>query len=246
MAVTLLGIGAAIGDAAAMLSGRRPWLGLVLALAAASPAGAQRRRGAATTPSPVIRTLHAIETSWRSGRYDHNTHVDPARGQYEFDCSAMVTWVLRRATPQAQRQIEAASRAARPLARHYYRHLAAPPAGGHWAPVVRVADARPGDVIAWVFPPWIRTTITGHVAFVLERPRPFAGRPHTFVVRIADSSSVPHDRDTRDRTRQRGFGYGDIYVSVDPTAGTPVAYRPNLRPGTGFLRTSIALGRPLR
>jgi len=193
-----------------------------------------------------MRTLHGIETSWRSGRYDHNTHVDETHGQYVFDCSAMVTWVLRRATPQAQRELEAASQAVRPLARHYYRHLARPTPSRAWAPVARVADARPGDVIAWVFPPWVHTAVTGHVAFVIERPRPFAGRPNTFVLRIADSSSVPHDRDTRDRTQQRGFGYGDIYVSVDPRTGAPVSYRPNLRPGSGFLRTSLALGRPLR
>lgn len=194
----------------------------------------------------MVRALQELDRTWRSGRYTHDTRIDVAAGRYEFDCSAMVAWVLRRAAPVAERELEADTGAARPLARHYRQHLAAATGRRAWAPVPRVADARPGDVVAWTFPPWIRTSVTGHVAFVVEAPRPFAGRANTYVLRIADSSSVPHDRDTRERGLRRGFGHGDIYVSVDPATGAPIAYRPNLRPGTGFLRTSIVLGRPTR
>jgi hypothetical protein len=221
---------------------------LVAALLLASPlAWAQRRRAAgATKDSPVVRVLRDIERTWRSGRYDHATRIDPTAGLYAFDCSVMVAWVLRRAAPAAEREVEASAQSTRPLARHYQRHLASPPTRSAWRAIPRVADARPGDVIAWNFPAWIRTSMTGHVAFVMEPPRVYPARPNTFVLRIADSSSVPHDRDTRDRGRFRGFGYGDIYVQVDPARGAPVAYRPNLRPGTGFLRTTISLARPLR
>ncbi|MFO0624483.1 MAG: hypothetical protein U0325_02615 [Polyangiales bacterium] len=221
---------------------------LVAALLVSSPhAWAQRRRAAGGVhENRVVDVLHGIERTWRSGRYDHATRIDPTAGHYAFDCSVMVAWVLRRAAPAAAREVEAAAQSTRPLARHYQRHLAAPPARSAWRAIPRVADARPGDVIAWNFPTWIRTHMTGHAAFVMEPPRAYPGRPHTFVLRIADSSSVPHDRDTRERGRFRGFGYGDIYVQVDPVRGTPVAYRPNLRPGTGFLRTTISLARPLR
>lgn len=221
---------------------------LVAALLLASPfAWAQRRRAVGATKNPhVVRVLREIERSWRSGRYDHATRIDAAAGHYAFDCSVMVAWVLRRAAPAAEREVEASAHSTRPLARHYQRHLAAPPPRSAWRTIPRVADARPGDVLAWNFPAWIRTSMTGHVAFVMEPPRVYPGRPHTFALRIADSSSVPHDRDTRERGRFRGFGYGDLYVQVDPVRGTPVAYRPNLRPGTGFLRTTISLARPLR
>ncbi len=223
------------------------WVVLIAALLLTSPV-AWARRTAASAPAnaAVVRALRGIERTFRSGRYDHATRIDVAAGHYAFDCSVMVAWVLRRAAPAAAREVEISSGTTRPLARHFQRHLSAPPARSAWRAIRRVADARPGDVIAWSFPAWVRTNVTGHVAFVAEAPRVYAARPNTFVLRIADSSSVAHDRDTREHGRFRGFGYGDIYVQVDPVRGTPVAYRPNLRAGSGFLRTTISLARPVR
>ena len=182
----------------------------------------------------------------RETRYAHTTRVDVAHGRYDWDCSGMAAWVLARAVPDAEREIERARGTHRPLARDYHGAFMALPSDSRssWRRVTRLTDAEPGDVIAWVFPPWVRASITGHVAILVARPVPVPGVASRYRVRVADSTTVPHAADTRPRTAASGFGYGDIEIAVDPHTGAPVAYRWNDRPGRGFLRTSIALARP--
>ena len=75
-----------------------------------------------------------------------------------------------------------------------------------WRRVTRLTDAEPGDVIAWVFPPWVRASITGHVAILVARPVPVPGVASRYRVRVADSTTVPHAADTRPRTAASALG----------------------------------------
>jgi cell wall-associated NlpC family hydrolase len=175
--------------------------------------------------------------------------VDERAGSYVFDCSGMTAWVLSRAAPVAHRAVTAQAGRSRPLARDYYFHIAAVPTARPsrgWQRVARVADAQPGDVIAWVRPAVVRSSNTGHVAFVVAPPVPLEGTPGAWLVRIADASSYQHEDDTRAGTGRTGFGQGTILVLADEVTGAPRAYGWAGRYSAWVLETRIAIGRPVR
>lgn len=196
----------------------------------------------------ILARLGHIAENLRESKYNHATIVDEKAGRYEFDCSGFVTWVLRRAAPGAHSAIVA--RSPRPVARDYYWELARAPTGER-APrglrkVARVADAQPGDIVAWLKPAFVQSANTGHVAFLLEPPRPVAGSPGAFVVRVADASSYQHDADDRLETGRTGFGSGTILLVADETTGAPRAYGWYGLRSRYVLETPIALGRVTR
>jgi hypothetical protein len=180
----------------------------------ASAAQAQR---VPTGPGRVLASLETVEYRYVSGRYTHTTRIDERSGLYEWDCSAMVGFLLRRATPRAFASLGRP----RPLAVDFYRAIVAAPEGtarGPWLRVPRLADARPGDVLAWPRPRWFPSRNTGHVAFVVEAPRAVPGG---YLVRIADATTVPHQDDTR--RGRTGLGRGTLLVTVD-AAGRGTGY----------------------
>lgn len=197
--------------------------------------------------SPVIAQLRRIDASLRTSRYRHATRVDVARGRYEFDCSGMVNWVLARSAPVAWRTMSA--RARRPRARDYRRVLSGLSRGSRargWEPVLRVADARPGDVVAWESgEPWSMGN-TGHVVIVVERPEAYVWPRDTYRVRIADSTGFGHSDDTRLADGRTGFGYGSILLVVDPTTGMPRAMGWWGDLPLVSVEAPIAIGRPVR
>jgi hypothetical protein len=207
------------------------------------PALAQR----AAPEGRVVTVLRGILGNARDTRYAHVTHVDEARGRYHFDCSGMARWVLHRATPDAQEALERGLNTRRPLARDYhawFQRLPPGTGGRAWRAVSRGEDLRPGDVIAWVFPPQFHLAITGHVVFAMARPRRVS--PRILRIQIADSTSNPHDEDTRSRAGRTGPGQGVIDLEVDPRSGALTGYRWSHRPGAGLLRVPINAARPLR
>jgi hypothetical protein len=193
--------------------------------------------------NPVMKRLGAMSTSLTESAYQNATQVNEKRGVYRFDCSGMVQWVLARAAPRAA-WTTAYGLPRRPLARDFQRRIARAPAErerGGWRRLPRVADLRPGDVVAWLKPAEIDSPNTGHVAFVLLPPVLAPGYDNAYLVRIADSTRLLHDDDTR--FGRNGFGFGTILLVSDPESGAPVAY------GWAALRwrafeTAIALGRP--
>jgi len=190
----------------------------------------------------VMRVLGRMAASVTESEYTHGFRVNEKRGIYAFDCSGMTHWVLRRAAPRAA-AASAFGLSGRPLARDYQRRIArvAPGSTRHgWSRVQRVDEARPGDVIAWIKPKIIDSPNTGHVAFVLLPPVRVTGYENAYLVRIADSTSLLHDDDTRGGGS--GFGFGTILL-VTNESGAPTAY------GWVGLRwrafeTEIAIGRP--
>ena len=208
----------------------------------------QPREAEQRAENRVMQVLERIQQSLAHTSYSHTTRVNERAGSYVFDCSGMTSWVLRRSAPRAHSAVLHSSRTKRPLARDFYHRIAATrpdKARWGWARVARVEDALPGDVIAWLKPPEVRSANTGHVAFIVEPPRPVADMPGAFLVRIADASSYQHEADTRALSGTTGFGHGTILVQADLETGAPVAYGWFGRSSRWILETKLAIGRPL-
>jgi hypothetical protein len=227
---------------------------------AADPPAAADPPDAAADPSPalpddtvidwsansVMKTLgHISSTMTRTEYVRAEPRVNERRGIYAFDCSGMVEWVLRKATPAAAKHTRDGL-GHRPLARDFYNRVASVSSGPErrgWLRIDRVDEAEPGDVIAWIKPPVVASPNTGHVAFIVLKPVRVPGRDNAFLVRIADASHLLHDADTRGEGRG-GFGLGTIVILTDP-AGGPSGYGwAGLRAWT--FETAIAIGRPVR
>jgi hypothetical protein len=192
--------------------------------------------------SRVIAALQGVESSLRTTEYTHTTRVDPARGRYEWDCSAMAAWILARSAPRSVPPV--ASR--RPLAVDFAsvieRAPVQPARGAAWQRIARPGDARPGDVLAWRRPPWFPSRNTGHVAFVVGQR---GAGPEGVYLRIADATSVGHEGDTR--RGGSGFGYGTILVTTDPATGEGTGYGwGGHYSGPYIVPTRVVIGRPLR
>jgi hypothetical protein len=95
-------------------------------------------------------------------------------------------------------------------------------------------------------PELVRSTNTGHVAFLLEQPQPADGVPDGYLLRIADASRYHHEDDDRSESGRTGFGSGTILVVADPTTGAPRAYGWVGLRSRWVLDAAIAIGRPVR
>lgn len=199
--------------------------------------------------SPVVAVLQRMETTLAFTRFSADNRIDPLMGHYEIDAAGLVTWVLRRATPAAHRAIFAQVRARSPTARDYHDILASSPplgSGEAWARLPAVGALRPGDVIAW-------RRASGphggaaHVAFVTAAPvrQPARGG---WLVRVTDSTALPHDNDTRgpQSRHHSGLGTGTLLIAADPTTDAPTGYGWLGARSPGATVTAVALGRPLR
>jgi hypothetical protein len=197
------------------------------------------------TANPVMRRLGAVASSLEESEYTYGFSVDEKKGIYRFDCSGFAQWVLKKATPIAAFTI-GHDLTPRPLARDFERRIARLPNDrerGGWRRVERVRELVPGDLVAWIKPVEVESPNTGHVAFVVLPPVLAPGYDNAYLVRIADSTRLLHDDDTR--AGRTGFGFGTILLVADSDTGAPVAF------GWVALRwrafeTPIALGRPLR
>jgi hypothetical protein len=195
---------------------------------------------AARAGTRILATLAAVRASLQETRYEHITRVDARRGIYLWDCSGMAAWVLHRAAPRAIAALDKQ----RPVARDFYRAIARAPLGharGGWQRLAGIADARPGDVIAWLRPQGWSSPNTGHVAFVVERPLEIPNHPGTWAVRIADATSFGHQHDTR-AEGQGGYGEGTLLVLTNAT-GEAIAYGWYGTESDAVLVTSIVFGR---
>lgn len=193
----------------------------------------------------VMKTLGSIARTVKHSEYSHSLQVNVRQGVYRFDCSLMAQWVLKRAAPTAAKTVSAGL-GWRPLAADFQRRIASVASSkerGGWRRVVRVQDAAPGDVIAWVKPTIIESKNTGHVAFVVLPPTPVTGYSDAFLVRVVDATSLLHADDTR--RDGSGFGLGTILLVVDPLTGSPRAYGWVGLEWRAF-ETAIAIGRPTR
>lgn len=171
----------------------------------------------------ILRRLDAIDEGLVTTRYQHRTYVDERRGVYYFDCSGLVGWILEREAPLARLH----SYAPRPTAKDFVEAIKRAPARGTrggWQRVDRIEDAEAGDLFAWTIPQnFPESDLTGHTGFIVRKPRRLPGLEGVYSVRIADSTTVPHQDDTRPRGGEGGFGRGTILIKADD-ARRPAGY----------------------
>jgi len=219
-------------------------LALVLVSLMVAPSAAAAVAPATPAAARVLDVALGAHGRAKVTRYQHQTVVRERAGLFAWDCSGMAAWVLRRGAPAA---LESMGRE-RPVARDFHRAIDSAPtdrARRGWLRLERLADARPGDVFAWVRPPnWPRRN-TGHVGFVVEPPREVPELPGALAVRILDATSVPHQDDTRDPEGEGGIGMGTIVFLVDD-AGRPTHYAWHGTASRWAVETRIAVGRVVR
>jgi hypothetical protein len=172
-------------------------------------------------------------------RYSHKTYIDKQQGICEVDCSGFIVVLLKHKSPKHLESIVTTHK--RPLAEDFYAAFTpkqrAPVRG--WKPVERLADARPGDVLAWMKVDRVPGDNTGHVMLIAENPTQES--PDRFRVRIFDSTLHGHAHDQRTKTERSGIGQGTLWIDVDGQ-GRPSGYRWESR--TGMLHAApIAIGR---
>lgn len=196
---------------------------------AASPAAAR-----------VVDQILALRRQVRASRYQHVTEIRPADGFYGWDCSGMASWILRRAAARAFRAL----RRPRAAAIDFFRLIDAIPPGERrrgWQKLAHVSHARPGDVFAFARSPLSTSPVTGHIGFLVEQPREVDGMPGVYQVRILDSTSYPHQHDSRGETAT-GFGFGTM-VFVTDERGEAIAYGWYGTQSAGFMPTRILFAR---
>ncbi len=195
----------------------------------------------------VVETLQTIEQTMKSTRYQHVTKVNQRQGIFNWDCSGMAAWILKRAAPGARR----AMKQKRPLARDFYNVIARSPtekARRGWRRLKSPEEIAPGDVYGWLKPPyWRNRKNTGHVGFVLSTPQPHPIHVNVWVMRISDATRILHEDDSRPPGGEGGFGTATMAFLFDDE-GTPLGYGwygAAQRPQT-FVTTKIAFGRVTR
>jgi hypothetical protein len=189
--------------------------------------GAPTSRGAGPGRQLLRAEAQRELQAMRAAHYVHHTHVDEAAGLFDYDCSGFVDYALRHSVPDALETLRQAT-VHRPLAKHFVAFVSTLPPGaraGLWRRVARIADLRPGDIIAWLRPPDSHSHNTGHVMLVGAPPRPRHGFPGEFEVVIVDSTHSPHGKtDLRRLAGTTGLGSSAV-VLVGDAGGAPVAYR---------------------
>jgi hypothetical protein len=198
----------------------------------------------ATPAARVHAEARRILEEMKDSRYSHTTRVDKDEESYEVDCSGFVTVVLKAAAPRALAAVPRAAGHKRPRALEFHEAFAAAPADEKgakgWRRVERLADARPGDLLAWRREEIQPGEDTGHIVVVDEATvREDDGQ---FRVVVIDSTGKPHGNDTR-KEGATGVGRGTIWLAVDE-AGRPAGFRWRARDGA-LNRRPIAIGRAM-
>lgn len=213
---------------------------LTLGVAGVAEAGGDREP-ATRAASRVMERLERIRSTMTETRYQHHRSVRARRGQYFFDCSGMVQWVLEREARRSRLELDEGER---PLAIDFVRRIARAPTDrfrGGWRRVARIADVRPGDVFAWERPPDFNSRNTGHVGFVIRPPEQVGDTP-VWAFRVADASRYTHQDDTRPWPGPGGFGHGTIAFIADEV-GQPIGYAWRGLESYGYRETRVVFGR---
>jgi hypothetical protein len=189
----------------------------------------------------VVKLLVALRDGVRGTNYQHRTEIRPADGFYGWDCSGMVSWILHRSAGRAFRALGRT----RGSAADFFRLLDKVPAGDKrrgWQKLAHVSEARPGDLFVFLRSALSTSPVSGHIGFLIERPRPVPGQPLLYEARIVDSTSAPHLDDTRDGYTTTGFGFGTMLFVTDDS-GETIAYGWHGTRSGGYMPTRILFGR---
>jgi len=189
----------------------------------------------------VIEGLCRVLLNARHSSYSLRGRVVPEDGRYELSGSGLVRYLLRLTNERHYWAVPVSPGKLRPYAPDFHEFIAGLSAVARgdvgWQRIERLADAKPGDLIAWV-PLAADTRRVGHIVIVVGFPRMEA--EGQFHVKVADSARSPHGEDTR-RRGQSGIGVGLMWFSMDER-GRAKGYRWS-RPDGPLKVASIAVGR---
>lgn len=202
----------------------------------------EQRAGSSVAEKLLIETERILKNA-RVTSYQHKTKVDEEKGEYHLDCSGLVCYALKRVAPEHLKAIPKEKGHARQLAEDFQTFFETAPTdpakAKHWLRIERLADAKPGDVVAWRRdPPPPPGESTGHVVILVETPVKEADGQ--FRVVLIDSTSGRHADDTRGEN-ENGVGRGTMWIAVDEQ-GRPTGYRSSRRDGKLNIKP-IAIGR---
>lgn len=175
-----------------------------------------------TTYVHETEAVGAIVTPLGNGTYD-----------VKADCSGWVSHNLEKLAPhyaavrQYQPQVEGEANHAYPRANVYRQYFANLPAGAPFQRIQRLADVRPGDILAWCLPGHCGIPFTGkpandtgHVMVVMGTPA--ANDANSAFLLVLDSSSVTHFAfdDLPEAVRNARPDLGKLYSEFPPVRTT--------------------------
>jgi hypothetical protein len=161
--------------------------------------------------------------SIKSTEYRHKASIDEKKGTYYCDCSAFVGYVLNRTVAKDDTKGPFHDGRKKPLARDYEKGFAKAPEKadekGGWQQIARVADALPGDIIAWRHEKPLPNN-TGHVVIVDQKP--VVEKDGLVRMGVIDSTTLPSSDITKDKGKS-GIGRRTMWFKVD-SDGRAVAH----------------------
>lgn len=189
---------------------------------------------------PLLQEAERELALMKTSVYQHPTDVDESVGRFNYDCSGLLDYALKKIAPQAYTEVPI-SKSKCPLAQDFYQLFSqALPKSSHWVRVSKVSHVRAGDVVVWLRPPESDSHNTAHVMIVRQKPT-VSSQPDERLISVIDSTSSRHADDSRAKN-QTGLGTGVIGVIVD-SQDKPIAFR--WKGGESRLEheTKIAFGR---
>lgn len=166
----------------------------------------------------VRKTVESIRyTAYKLGGTKFNT----SEGIYVVDCSTYVDHIIKSVYPRAYTSLTSWSGTAKPTTDDYYQYFTnLSDKSRHWNMIDDVEQLRPGDVLVFRSKNRYGIETGGHVMVVMDKP---AQEGNTFLVRVADSASSGHSKDTR-MPHASGIGIGTMLLKVNPKTFQPYAY----------------------
>jgi hypothetical protein len=128
------------------------------------PAAAATKAG-----GKLLSLVARVESSLIESNYQAHTEVVVEDGIYRWDCSGMMTWLLRKTAPVALSYVGST----RPVARDFVKAIASAPTNrvrGGWQRISNIPDLRPGDVFAFRRAAISTSKVTGHAGIVISAP----------------------------------------------------------------------------
>lgn len=168
-------------------------------------------------------------------------HFDTSHGVYIVDCSGYVDHILKSIYPQAYSSLVSSIGSEKPTTDDFYHYFnTLSNRATHWNTIEDVEELRPGDILVFRYKNSLGYERGGHVMIVMDKPTRHAD---TFSVRVTDSASGGHSKDTR-QPRSSGIGIGTLLLKVNPKTYQPYAYA--WKVGSHWdANVSFAMARPL-